>query len=261
MSDTHEEPAPSPQSTTTLDAMFHGQLALEQSRTGYRFSVDAILLAHRVAAHAPKTCLEIGPGCGIVAIAAVWLQPSIQRCVAVEVQPALAALTRSNVQRNGLSERIEVIEGDVRQCRKRITGGPFDVVFINPPYFRPTHGRVNPDGERAAARHQIHGTLDDLLREARLHAGHHGVIELVMPASELGELLQSLEKLGLRRQQIRILHPRDGAPGELAMVAARQGRAWKTTFEPPMVMYRPDGTYTDELTRMLAGRTTNGEEV
>lgn len=234
--------------------MFHGQLALEQSRTGYRFSVDAILLAHRVASHAPRTCLEIGPGCGIVAIAAAWLQPRIERCVAVEVQPALAALSAANVARNGLSNRIEVIEGDIRAARKLIQGGPFDVVFINPPYFRPDHGRVNPDGERAAARHQIHGSLAELLREARLHAGPRGVIELVMPAGELGELLRTLEELGLRRQSIRILHPREGAIGELAMVGARQGRAWKTTFEPPLVMYEADGTYTAELTRMLAGR-------
>jgi tRNA1Val (adenine37-N6)-methyltransferase len=237
---------------TTLDAMFHGRLALEQSRDGYRFSVDAVLLAHRVAARAPRRALEIGTGCGVVALCAAALAPGLDRCVALEVQTGLAALARQNVDRNGFAARVEIVEADARTWPGD-AGGAFDVVFVNPPYFRPGEGHVNPNAERAAARHQVHGSLEDLLKVARRHLARRGWIELVMPALDLGDTLAILTRLGLRRQEIQLMHPRAESSAELALIGAAEGRAWRTTFAPALVMYQGDGSYTAPMQAALAG--------
>lgn len=245
-----------PPDPTSIDAMFHGAVQLEQSRSGYRFSVDAVLLAHRVAQHRPRRVLEIGSGCGVVILCATWLAASIERAVAVEVQPSLARLTAANIVRNGLSDRVTLVEGDVRQLRGALDRAAHDVVCINPPYFRPGHGHQNPNAERAAARHQLHGTLHELLLEARFLLAGRGHVELVMPAHDLGTTLATLAELQLNRQSVRLLFPRAGRDAELAMIGAARGSDWRTRFEEPLVMYAADGTYTPQMAEILAGVRT-----
>src|SRR6202030_4401649 len=52
----------------TLDSILGGALCLYQPRRGYRFSVEAVLLARFAAARPTARVLELGAGCGVVAL-------------------------------------------------------------------------------------------------------------------------------------------------------------------------------------------------
>src|SRR5437667_307452 len=52
----------------TLDSILGGALRLYQPRRGYRFSVEAVLLARFAAARPAARVLELGAGCGVVAL-------------------------------------------------------------------------------------------------------------------------------------------------------------------------------------------------
>ena len=151
------------------DYFYGGRLVVRQHRDGYRFSIDAALLAGFADAGADARVVDLGCGCGIIALLMAYRNRSC-RVVGVEIQPGMVALARDNVASNRMEDRVTILEEDVRQLQRR-NHGTVDLVVANPPY-RPTgSGRVNPDGERACARHEILGTLDDFVAAGRRFAG------------------------------------------------------------------------------------------
>ena len=91
---------------------------------------------------------------------------------AVEVQPELADLADTNVHQNQLQDRIDVLCTDMKLLTLKMTSGPFDLIVSNPPYHKPGSGRINPDAQRAVARHEIKASLVDVLQTTRRYASH-----------------------------------------------------------------------------------------
>jgi len=52
---------PAPGANETVDSLFAGRLSVIQSRTGYRFSLDALLLAHFAAVGRAGRLIDLSP--------------------------------------------------------------------------------------------------------------------------------------------------------------------------------------------------------
>ena len=72
-----------------------------------------------------------------------------------------------------LARRITIHEGIFARFRQKFRPGSFDLVISNPPYRRLRSGRLNPDGQRAIARHELKSSLADVFGAAR-HLLDHG---------------------------------------------------------------------------------------
>ncbi|MGB9893857.1 MAG: tRNA1(Val) (adenine(37)-N6)-methyltransferase, partial [Candidatus Saccharicenans sp.] len=130
----------------SLDTFYRGRILVLQRKNGFRFSVDAPLLADFIRTKESDELMEIGTGCGIVSLL-LSLKP-FRHIVALEVQPALAELARRNVMLNNLDGRITILQKDFREYspyRK------FDVIFSNPPYIRRQTGFLSPSEEKNIA--------------------------------------------------------------------------------------------------------------
>lgn len=115
----------------TTGAFFRGRVVVRQRKDGYRFALDAPLLADFIRTKPGEDVLELGTGSGIIAL--LLGGRKFARLTALEIQPGLAALARRNVLLNGLHDRITVVRRDLRRYSP---GRRFDVVFSNPPYIR-----------------------------------------------------------------------------------------------------------------------------
>ncbi|MGB8388867.1 O-methyltransferase [Mycobacterium sp.] len=78
-----------------------------------------------------RRILEIGTlgGCS-----AIWLARGAGpqgRVVTLEYEPRHAEVARANLRRAGLADRVEVIVGAALDTLPTLTGGPFDLVFID----------------------------------------------------------------------------------------------------------------------------------
>ena len=149
----------------TLDDVVHGRLKILQKARGYRFSVDALLLAHFVRLNPQDRVLELGTGSGIISLLLASRSP-MAAITGIEVQAELAAMARRSVALNGLGEKIVIREGDVRDIERLFPAHSFDVVVSNPPYRKAASGRINPVPEKALARHELMGTVKDFLQAA-----------------------------------------------------------------------------------------------
>jgi tRNA1Val (adenine37-N6)-methyltransferase len=233
----------------TEDRFYGGRLVVCQHRDGYRFSIDAALLAAFVRTAPEARVVDLGCGCGIVALLMAFLEPSC-RVVGVEIQPGLATLAKTNVARNRLEGRITILEKDLRQLQRRHCG-PVDLVVANPPFRPAGSGRINPDEERAGARHEILGTLADFVSAGRRLLNPGGSLMLIYPASRGVDLILTLRKAGLEPKYLRLVHTRPGSGARLILVRALKGAGPALEVGPPLFVYQAPGQYGQEVAAML----------
>jgi tRNA1Val (adenine37-N6)-methyltransferase len=237
---------------TTTDTFFNGRLVVRQPKDGYRFSIDAVLLAHLACPRAQDRLIDIGAGCGIVALILATRFPGI--CIhAVEIQPALADLARENVLQNSLEDRIEVAQADLRRIRQQDTSGPFDMMVCNPPYRKTRSGRINPDPQKAMARHELAAGLQDVAAAAARLLKRTGRLALIYPAERTAELIAEMRLVSIEPKTLRMLHSRIDAEAKLVFVEGSLGGNPGLRVEPPLLIYAKQGNYSEEVERMLQG--------
>ncbi len=241
-------------SAVTLDAVYRGRLALAQPRDGYRFAVDALLLADFARPAPGQTVIDLGTGVGVVALALAW-RLGRGRVLAVEVQPRLAACARFNSAVNPCGSLVRVLKTDWRSLTREECGGPADCIVCNPPYRKKGTGRLNPGQEEAEARHEVAGSADDAARTAARLLKPGGLLSLVYPAARLAGLIAVLKAAGLEPKRFRTVHSRRDQPARLVLLEARLGGGEELRIEPPLFLYRPGKTrdYTEEADAILAG--------
>ncbi len=240
-----------PAADETLDSFYHGRIRILQKKTGYRFSVDAPLLADFIRTRPDDELLEVGTGCGVIALL-LSLKP-FRSLVALEVQAELADLARRNVALNGLEDRITVLEADVRAFAP---GRRYDVVFSNPPYIRAKGGHLSRSPQRSAARHELAGTIFDIMRKTRELLKEDGRAYFIFPEKRRQDLMAAARAADFGLKALRPVRPRAAEPANLVLVelGPAEGAGEMVTLAP-FVLYGDDGAYTAEAERVFAGRT------
>ncbi len=229
----------------TLDTLFGGRLKIIQKKGGYRFSIDALLLAHFASPSLKGRILDLGTGCGIVPLI-LLLHHKGPKVIGVEIQPSLADLARRNAALNRLSSRFAIWEKDLKTLMKEGRGGTLDVVLTNPPYRQVGSGRINPRQEKALARHEIKATLTDILQTAHHLLREKGRLVMIYPASRAADLIQGMRKIHLEPKRVQFIHSRQRDEARLILVeAAKEGRAQMKVLSP-FFLYDSTRQYTPE---------------
>jgi tRNA1Val (adenine37-N6)-methyltransferase len=236
--------------TLTGDTFFDGRLRVAQSRLGYRFSIDAVLLAHFVQPRPGQTLIDLGTGCGIIPLMLVFRHPRL-RVWGVEIQPELVGLATDNVRANHMDDRICILQADMRAITPDMSAGPVDVVCSNPPYRRGRSGRMNPDGQRAVARHEVAITLPALLQASRRVLKTGGRFVTIYPAERAAELIGHMRSMHLEPKRLRLVHSTGQTDARRVLVEGRAAGRPGLTIAPPLIVYGKDGEYSDEVRRML----------
>lgn len=222
------------------ECFFDGRLQCLQPRQGYRFTEDAVLLAHFITPQPEDSILDLGAGCGIIALILAYRWPAVA-LTALEIQPRLADLARRNAAGNNLEARLRVIEGDLRQSSDLLEQEVFDWVVCNPPFHPLATGRLNPQDEQAVARHEIHADLAAVLGAARYALRQNGRLALVYPATRAVSLLHELRSSGLQPKRLRMVHSHPKAPARLVLVEAARLAGEELTMLPPLFVAEVEG--------------------
>jgi tRNA1Val (adenine37-N6)-methyltransferase len=234
----------------TRDTILGGTQTLDQPKAGYRFSLDSILLARFASARRRDLVLELGAGCGVVAIAIVTLFHP-RAVVAIEIQPALARLIENNAELNAISN-LRAVCADIR-TRKivNIEPGSFDLVVANPPFHASGRGRQSPNDARHLARGEGGATLEDFIKASRRYVQNGGRVAFVFSANRSAELLAMMRSNRLEPKRIRFVHPRVELPAVSMLVEARASGGTEVKIEPPLIIYDRVGVYSAEAEALL----------
>ena len=234
----------------TLDSWGKGAIQVVQKKTGYRFSVDVLILSDFIRLKDRSRILDLGTGSGILALILAGIYP-LSRIFALELAPEFINLARRNIILNQFQDRISLIRGDLCQIPGFLKKGAFDAVVSNPPY-RPLHrGRINPNPQKAMARHEIRVTLPQLLESVAHSLKVGGKWFMIYPAWRLVSLLTLSRQHRLEPKKIRLVHSFQDKEAEwVLMEAVYQGRE-ELKVLPPITVYREAGVYGSQFLQIL----------
>lgn len=243
----------------SIDSVFGGEIKLWQHRSGYRFSVDSVLLAYFASIRSGDRVMDLGTGNGIIPMMLAYLYGSIS-IAAVEVQQGMARRAEKNARLNGFDDRISITCIDVKDVPSNFAPGSFDVVICNPPYRRVSSGRMSPQSEKQIARHETKATLDDFLTGAVFLLASKGRFACIYLAERCVDLLATMRSVGIEPKRLQIVHPFIGSDAHMVLVEGV--KAARTTLQvlPPLVIYDQPKQYSREVADMLLGRKRSRPE-
>jgi len=234
----------------TTDTFFNGCIQVKQNRSGYRFSVDAVLLAWHTVPRRDDTVLDLGTGCGIIPMILAYRYPGI-RVYGIEVQADLSDIARLNIEENNMNHCIFIRCMDMKFLDHDITSGPVDMVVCNPPFRKVRSGKINPDQQRAVARHEIKTTLQDVIKTAHSMLRTSGRFVIIYPAERMTDILFQMRAIGIEPKWIRMIHSGKNSNAKLILIEGKKGGRPGLKIRPALVIYRERGVYTDEIEKMF----------
>ncbi len=116
----------------TVDAILGGRLRIIQKKSGYRFSIDALLLAHFVTLKEGEECIDLGTGSGVVALILACRRRR-GRILGIDIQEELVAMARRSVELNGLAGCVEIRLGDIRHPESLLRADLLRCGCLQPP--------------------------------------------------------------------------------------------------------------------------------
>lgn len=197
---------------------------------GHRYSLDDVVVAWEAARARPdaRSAIDLGTGIGSVLHMLAHALPDA-RLAAVEAQAISFALLEKNLARNALRERVAIHHGDLRDVSSYAhLGRDFDLVTGTPPYFPEGTCTPPPDSQRAHARVELRGGVEDYLAAAAALVAEDGLVVVCADAQRPDRVLAGAARAGLSARTRRDVVPRAGknalvgvwtlsrAPGELS---------------------------------------------
>lgn len=211
-----------------------------QNPERFCFGVDAVLLTDFVKVKPGERVLDLGTGTGVIPI---LLEAKTQgkEFTGLEIQEESADMARRSVAYNGLSEKVHIVTGDIKEAAEIFRTASFDVITTNPPYMLNEHGLKNIGDAKTIARHEVLCTLDDILREsAKILPESKGRFYMVHKPFRLVEILNKMCQYKIEPKRLQFVHPYVDKEPTMVLIEGMKGGKSRVKIEPPVIMYHKD---------------------
>lgn len=211
-----------------------------QNPERFCFGVDAVLLTDFVKVKPGERVLDLGTGTGVIPIL-LEAKTEGEEFTGLEIQEESADMARRSVAYNGLSEKVHIVTGDIKEAAEIFRTASFDVITTNPPYMLNDHGLKNIGDAKTIARHEVLCTLDDILREsAKILPESKGRFYMVHKPFRLVEILNKMCQYKIEPKRLRFVHPYVDKEPTMVLIEGMKGGKSRVKIEPPVVMYHKD---------------------
>ena len=238
-----------------MSNLLPGERIDELQRNGYRiiqnperfcFGMDAVLLSGFARAKKQERCLDLGCGNGIIPIL-MEAKTEGKHFTGLEIQPESADMARRSVALNGLQDRIDIVEGDIKDASKIFGASSFHVVTTNPPYMTAQHGLTNVYEAKTIARHEVLCNLEDIIRESARLLMPGGRFYMVHRPFRLAEIISLMVQYRMEPKRMRLVYPYVDREPNMVLIEGLRGGKSRMTVEKPLIVYKEPGKYTDDI--------------
>ena len=232
-------------SNITITELLLSGFQLFQDEREFKFSIDAILLAHFGEAKLRKYYLELGTGTGV--IPHVLYHRGARHVVGVDCNSHVIELAQKSVIHNDIAEAVSVVELDYMSDEGKAYYGQFDGIYMNPPYFETNSGLLSQEEGLALALHEQQHSMKDRLLQAQRYLKFGGILWMIYTTPRLESLLSAIEQTQFRVKRMRFVHGNQDKVSKLVLLELKYGGKQGMIVEPPLYIYELDGSYTDEV--------------
>lgn len=210
------------------------------------FGMDAVLLANFAKVKKSERALDLGTGTGIIPIL-MTAKTEGRDFTGLEIQEESADMAQRSVLHNHLEEQVHIVTGDIKEAVGIFEPVSFDVITTNPPYMIGQHGITNGSDSKTIARHEVLCTLDDILKVSAKLLKPKGRFYMVHRPFRLAEILTKMTQAGIEPKRMKLVHPFIDKEPNMVLIEGLRGGNSRMTIEPPLIVYKEAGIYTEEL--------------
>ncbi len=229
-----------------IDELQRNGYVIIQDPKRFCFGMDAVLLSGFAHVKTGECLLDLGTGTGIIPIL-LKAKTEGKHFTGLEIQPESADMARRSVALNHLESAVDIVTGDIKDASSYFGASSFDVITTNPPYMIGKHGLQNEQDAKAAARHELLCTLDDILRESARLLVPKGRFYMVHRPFRLAEIMCKMTAYGIEPKRMRLVYPYADREPNMVLIEGLRGGRPRITVEKPLIVYREEGKYTDEI--------------
>lgn len=229
------------------DELWPGGFRFRFDDNVFKPSTDTFLLGGFAQVRRGERVCDLGAGIGLPGLMLLSREPEVH-ITDIDIDETACALARRSAEANGLTERICVVQADLRRREQLPPGGSFDVCVANPPYFPPHTGRV-AEGSRGTARSETACTFDQLCAAAAYLLRSGGRFCLVHRAERTAELMDVLRRHRLEPKVLRFVQKDAQTPPRLVLLSCRRHGGAGLAVHTPLLL-QADGGESGELRRI-----------
>ena len=236
-------------SDETLDDLQLNGIHVIQKKNGFRFGVDAVLLANFANVRKNARVIDLCSGTGIIPFIIAG-KTEAKKIIGIEIQQDMVEMAKRSVEYNKLNERMEFIHGDLKDIEllKKIERA--EIVTVNPPYKLQNSGIKNLEDKNAIARHEILCTLEDVIIACRTVLKDNGRLFMVHRPDRLVDIFTLMRKHRIEPKRVRMVHPYEGKAPNIVLIEGQRDGGKFLKWDPPLNIHTEDGGYTDEIIKM-----------
>ncbi len=217
-------------------------LKILQSKSGYRFTSDAVILANFVKCKKTDVMVEFCAGSGVISTL-VCHKESPKHIYAFEVQKNVAMRAAETVKQNQHEHKITIVNKSNSNWKEVIAPESADILVCNPPYQKAGSGKVSENKEIAISKSELKTTLSQVILNARQVLKHGGTFYICIQPKRLVELFAELEKQGFGVNSLFSSYSSLSSLGSCAFVKAVKGKKQETKVLPPLITHNSQGDY------------------
>ena len=229
-----------------LDDLHRNGYRIIQNEKLFCFGMDAVLLSAFAQVKEGGQVPDLGTGTGVLPIL-LAAKTFGGHFTGLEISEYCVDMATRSVSLNKLDGRVAIVQGDIKKAGELFAPASFDTVISNPPYMTARHGLVNLDLEKAAARHELLCTLEDVVRAAAALLRVGGNFCMVHRPFRLAEIIRALSQYGLEPKRMRLVYPYADREPNMVLIEAVRGGKPRMTVEKPLIVYEQPGVYTREI--------------
>lgn len=228
------------------DRPFHFKhFSMMHQHSTMRIGTDAVLLGRWVDVGPADTVLDVGTGCGIIAM--MLAQRGAAHVDAVDLDADSVDEAALNFKDSQWRDKIFAYNADIKSFDN---GTRYDVIVSNPPYF--VNSSKCDEDRRSMARHSgMTLSFEDLLAVARRLLNDDGRLSVVLPQREEANFIREASRFGFCLQRKLDIIPVEGLPYNRVNLEFVRDRVKKECVKESFVIRHADGIFTDEYNTFL----------
>lgn len=177
---------------------------LRHSNAAMKIGTDALILGAYANVETAKSILDIGTGCGIIAI--MLAQRTSAIIDAIEPDAASFSDASYNFSNSKWKERLHVFPHRLQEFLA-ISDKKYDRIVSNPPFFQDDF--MARKQEKICAKHVIDLSLNELIASSSLLLNKNGSLEIIIPFQKAEEAIKIAENNQLYPENHFILYPKE----------------------------------------------------
>ena len=217
----------------SVDSILSPNIKICQPITGFRFSIDSILLAKFVKNKEFESILDIGTGSGVLCAILVNLN-KCKKVDAVEVDSDLYECLLKTIKLNKLDDKVNPFNQDIRLFKPKHF---YDMVICNPPYRNKASGRISSNNMLKKAKTNDTLTLEDIMKFCKSYLKYSGYLYLSYKPALLVDLIEVARRYRIEPKRMMFFYPDNNKNSNIVFIECQKMSGKEIKIEPPVFQY------------------------